>query len=82
MNTCQEDFATPLHLASIGGNIEIVQLLVDKGANVEATNLYAETPLHKASKNHRVKGGSNKKPRRKQKITKIILMILIISTRQ
>ena len=56
VNLCRENFTSPLHLAAIGGDLEIVKLLVSHGANKEATNLSMETPLHKASKYHRIKG--------------------------
>jgi hypothetical protein len=44
---------TMLHMAASGGNINMVQLLVDKGAKVNAQNTYGKTPLHyAASKGH------------------------------
>ncbi|KAI0269072.1 ankyrin repeat-containing domain protein, partial [Russula aff. rugulosa BPL654] len=36
---------TPLHQASANGRIEIVRLLIEHGANVEAKNDEGETPL-------------------------------------
>jgi Ankyrin repeats (3 copies) len=42
------DFA-PLHYASFSGRIEIVQLLIEHGANVEVKNFFGETPLDVAS---------------------------------
>jgi len=41
--------STPLHFACIGGNLKVVQLLLKKGAAVEARNVLGLTPLHCAS---------------------------------
>ncbi|KAH3819414.1 ankyrin repeat and SOCS box protein 8-like [Dreissena polymorpha] len=38
----------PLHLAVQQNKLEIVELLLQKGAHVDSTNLYGETPLHVA----------------------------------
>ena len=37
---------TPLHQATLRSNQEIVDLLLDHGANVNQANAYGETPLH------------------------------------
>jgi len=37
---------TPLHFASIRGNKEIVEILVNNGAEINATNDTCGTPLH------------------------------------
>ena len=37
---------TPLHCAALGGHPEVGQLLVDAGADLEATNNEGERPLH------------------------------------
>ncbi|KAI0444158.1 hypothetical protein F4803DRAFT_561045 [Xylaria telfairii] len=39
---------TPLHYAIFGGEKEIVQLLLQNKANIEATNKFGKTPLHYA----------------------------------
>ncbi|KAL3605287.1 hypothetical protein FPOAC2_00230 [Fusarium poae] len=40
---------TALHMASIGGNVEIARLLVNKKADVNQADRYGNTPLHLAS---------------------------------
>eukprot|EP00056_Hartaetosiga_gracilis_P008171 m.116816 g.116816 ORF g.116816 m.116816 type:complete len:811 (-) comp12863_c0_seq2:104-2536(-) len=40
---------TPLHLASLKGNDEIVEMLVQAGANVHAHDKWKSTPLHYAA---------------------------------
>ncbi|TET06419.1 ankyrin repeat domain-containing protein [Candidatus Dependentiae bacterium] len=39
---------TPLHDAAVKGNEAIVGLLLERGANVDAADIYGYTPLHKA----------------------------------
>ena len=39
---------TPLHEAAEAGRTDIVQLLLDAGADVEASDKYGRTPLHTA----------------------------------
>ncbi len=48
--------ATALHVAAKAGHTEIAQLLIEKGANIEATTLKKMTPLHYAvgNKNYEV----------------------------
>ena len=43
---------TPLHLAVRFGNLDLCSLLIQNGADINATNLYNETPLHFAIKRH------------------------------
>ena len=45
-----EDNATALHGAAERGKKEIVQLLLDKGSNIDATQVHGYTPLSLASK--------------------------------
>lgn len=44
---------TPLHMACLGGALEAVQLLIERGANPEARNLKQETPLALATRSPR-----------------------------
>ena len=41
---------TPLHYAAINGDTEIVEMLLNSGANINDANQYGITPLHKAVK--------------------------------
>jgi ankyrin repeat protein len=50
VNTRRKNDWTPLHFASYFGNVEIVRLLLDHGANLDAaTGNMGEKPLHKVS---------------------------------
>ena len=40
------DANTPLHEAAASGSIEICELLLKAGSNIEAPNAYGNTPLH------------------------------------
>ena len=40
---------TPLHAAIDGGHIDIANLLLDHGANVDTMNIYGDTPLSTAT---------------------------------
>lgn len=42
---------TPLHAAAASANIECVQILINAGADIEAKNVYGNTPLHIACLN-------------------------------
>jgi ankyrin repeat protein len=42
------DDVSPLHAAILYGNLGIVELLIDKGANLETEDREGETPLHEA----------------------------------
>ncbi|XP_020290493.1 ankyrin-1-like isoform X2 [Pseudomyrmex gracilis] len=49
VNSNTDEFTdTPLHFAVISGDIEIVKMLLDRHADVNATNWYGTTPLHYA----------------------------------
>lgn len=41
---------TPLHWASLDGNVAVAKLLIDRGANVNARSASAYTPLHNAAR--------------------------------
>ena len=49
-----ENGNTYLHLACVGGNIAVVQLLVDHGASIIAVNSNGETPVHTAAEHQSV----------------------------
>jgi len=40
---------TPLHYASEHGHTDVIQLLIDHGADIDAKNKWGTTPLHLAS---------------------------------
>ncbi|KAH8585593.1 ankyrin repeat-containing domain protein, partial [Bisporella sp. PMI_857] len=42
---------TALHHASDNGHLEVVTLLLEKGADLEAADIYGKTALHHASRN-------------------------------
>ena len=45
---------TPLHNAAWGGHKDVVELLIDRGADPNIANKYGQTPLHGAvSKGHK-----------------------------
>ena len=41
--------ATPLHLASLAGHHQCIELLLDRHADINAVTRYNDTPLHYAS---------------------------------
>jgi ankyrin repeat protein len=45
---------TPLHLAASKGKMEMVKILVENGANLEATNSNDKTPLYSAIENSKI----------------------------
>lgn len=45
------DAITPLHLAVAKGNLEIVEFLIDNGADVNARDVNSNTPLHVSAAN-------------------------------
>lgn len=48
-NLQRNDHSSPLHAACSNGNYEVVDFLISKGANQEATNLKGQTGLHLAA---------------------------------
>jgi ankyrin repeat protein len=50
VNAQRKNLFTPLHLAAFKGRLEIVQLLLDHGANATAENVRRETALHIVSR--------------------------------
>lgn len=45
---CDQFFWTPLHLAAHAGDVELLELLVEAGAKVDAPTLSRSTPLMRA----------------------------------
>ena len=54
MNALKVNMSTPLHLAATGGDLDIVKMLIEHDANIEAKNSAQETPLHRAALFNRV----------------------------
>ena len=48
VNLCGSDYYTPLHAACFSGSREIVELLLDKGAQIDASDIDGYTPLYYA----------------------------------
>ncbi|MGL9688537.1 MAG: ankyrin repeat domain-containing protein [Wolbachia sp.] len=46
VNTKDNEDLTPLHAAAISNTKDVAEFLVDKGANIDARNIYRLTPLH------------------------------------
>jgi len=42
-------YETPLHLASSTGKLDVVRVLIEKGADIHAKCKYGDVPLHLAS---------------------------------
>jgi len=42
---------TPLHAAASSGHVDVVQFLLDKGADINSKDQYGQTPLHDAADN-------------------------------
>ncbi len=36
---------TPLHLATASGHVDLIKMLLEKGASTEAVNNFGETPM-------------------------------------
>lgn len=59
LNLKDESGRTPLHYAVLNGRLEIVELLVENGADINAKDWIDETPLHLISKRKLLKGRSS-----------------------
>jgi ankyrin repeat protein len=46
---CREIGLTPLHIAALEGKTDVVKLLIERGANINALNGWQQTPLHQAT---------------------------------
>lgn len=55
INVATSDGLTGLHEATICGNIELIELLVDKGANINCCDFEGWTPLHAAASLGKIK---------------------------
>lgn len=49
--TQDRDLYTPLHAAAASGNVDCVHILIEAGGDIEAKNVYGNTPLHIACLN-------------------------------
>ena len=66
MNAKDNNGETPLHAAALNGHKEIAELLIEKGADLNAKNVVGMTPLHYATTKEiadllRKHGGKTKK---------------------
>ena len=49
VNVTTANYSTPLHLAAVAGDVEILQLLIDNNARLDALDINQMTPLHRAA---------------------------------
>lgn len=76
MNACDQFFWTPLHHAAHAGQVELIELLVEAGAVVDAPALNGGTPLMRAIESSRpscvdflIKAGANVNAENKKGLT-------------
>lgn len=53
VNECNNTGSTPLHAASLNGYGPSMELLVEKGAEMDAKNIYSYSPINYADSNSR-----------------------------
>jgi ankyrin repeat protein len=49
INAIKRDGLTPIHCACVRGHIDIVQLLINRGATIKSKSKFGRTPLHEAA---------------------------------
>ena len=53
VNAPRSNYQTALHLAAVNGDINLIKLLIDHNARIDALDSSQSTPLHKAAQfNH------------------------------
>ena len=55
VNASGGEEVTPMHAAACKGHVNILSLLLDKGAELDGSGDYGETPLHRAVNNQKLK---------------------------
>jgi hypothetical protein len=51
LNATNYEGATAVYAAAVGGSLPMIEMLASRGANLDATNLYGDSPLEAATKN-------------------------------
>ncbi len=49
VNVTTTNYSTPLHLAAVAGDVEILRLLIDNNARLDALDINQMSPLHRAA---------------------------------